>query len=219
MDKELETYIFQVDVDDERTGLLRTSIVPVPAIGDNFHLFDEVVVEHFKDEDKRIITGALMIPDLKMLRKFQDGSGYYYCKYSAETIQQTVKKASKDGVLNDLNLNHSPKPEDRVKNVYLIESYFLTEENKPEIFKHLPNGTWIGSFWVEDEKYWEEVIKGGDFHGFSVEIAARVIPEDMIKEEMMAKIEEILESDFTDEGKWKRIESLLVDEKYTVVKK
>jgi hypothetical protein len=37
-----------------------------------------------------------------------------------------------------------------------------------EAFKDLPDGTWFGSFYVENPKVWE-MIKSGGVKGFSVE--------------------------------------------------
>lgn len=208
---ELETIHFVINIDDLETGLQRTSLVVKPAIGETFELFDDVSTELFEaNQEERIITGPVMIPDKKILRKYKDNSGYYHCVFSKESILNTVKKASKYNKFNELNLKHSKNPEDQVNGVYLIESMILNDRNKSELFKDLPDGTWIASFWVEDEDYWNEVIKGEKFTGFSVEVNVERKTEEAIKKETQAFIESILDDEnLSREDKQLKIKSAL----------
>lgn len=215
---ELDIVYYRVNLDDDGTGLRRTSIVDDPAIGENYELFNKVAVDKFEitSEDKRIITGPVMIPELKMLRKYSNTNKYYYCVFTAEAILNTVKKASKEQKLNEVNLQHLQTEDAIVTCAYMIESIILSDENKPEKYKDLPNGTWIASFWIEDEQYWNDVIKSSDFKGFSVEVAVEMIPEDKMnfssedfESELYDKIKAITFSDLSDEMKESIIKSML----------
>lgn len=196
---ELNTIYYDVTLEDDGTGLRRTSIVSAPAIEMDFKLFHNVkqtkTTKLFsKSDEKRYITGPIMIPNKPMLRAFSDGSGYYNCVFTEESILNTVKKASKFGKFNELNLRHSQLQKDMVHNVYLIESLILGENTSSNIeeYKDLPNGTWIGTFWVEDENYWNDVIKSDEFNGFSVEIAVNTTEEDFLKQKMKKHTEKII---------------------------
>jgi len=227
--EDLENIYYRVSLEDDGTGLIRTSLVNEPAIEEDFQLFDKVKIEKIitKDikfeifegkEDERIITGPVMIPDKKILRKFSDGSGYYNCIFTKEDILNTVKKASKQNKFNQFNLNHSQLPEDMVSGVYLVESIILNERTRSEIYGDLPDGTWIASLWVEDKEYWDTVIKSGDFKGFSVEIKVSMETEEEIKEDMRKTIEKIINSNLTRVVKKEKIEKILNPEKTTISK-
>lgn len=213
MNNELDTVYYRVPLYDDYTGLVRTSLVTQPAIENDFELFNKVDVkeEHFElNEEERIIYGPVMIPDKKIIRKFSDGSGYYNCVFSKEDIENTVKKASKLGRFNQFNLQHSQLPEDMVEGVYLIESIILSDRTKSERFKNLPDGSWIIGLWVESEDYWNNVIKSGDFKGFSVEIRVSMEAEDFIKQDMLNRIEQTLyDEKLNNEQKKKLIEKII----------
>ena len=57
------------------------------------------------------------------------------------------------------------------------------------MYGDLPDGTWIASFWVEDETYFNEVIMSGEFKGFSVEINVSMQTEEEIKDDMLSRCE------------------------------
>lgn len=217
MNEELETIYYRIPLDDDGTGLLRTSFVDEPAIEYDFQLFKNVQITHIfsTNDDERIITGPVMIPDKKILRKFSDGSGYYNCVFTKEDILNTVKKASKQEKFNQFNLQHSQLPEDKVTGVYLIESIILNERTKSELFTDLPDGTWIASLWVEDKDYWNDVIKSGEFKGFSVEIRVNMETEEEIKADMKKHIETILNSKLTRKEKIDKINKYLPTD-YTI---
>lgn len=212
----LENYYYVINIEDDETGMMRTSLVQNPATKIEFELFDEVVVEeNFNlNEDKRIITGVIMTPNVKLLRKFKNSEQYYNCMFTEESISNMVKKASKQGVLNNINLNHSKDPQDQVKGVYMIESILVSDHHKSALFPDAPNGTWIASFWVEDKEFWENRVKTDGFKGFSIEVTAEIIKADFEEDMIKTAIEYIMNSDLSDDEKRADITTLL--EKCTV---
>lgn len=210
---ELEVVYYEVNLDDKVTGLKRTSLVDDPAIGVLFDKFEDVVVDKFEvtDEDKRIVSGPVMIPQLKMLRKYSGTNKYYYAIFTEEAILNTVKKASKEKKFNEVNLQHLQTEEAMVTCAFMIESYILSDEVRPEKYKDLPNGTWIASFWIEDVNYWNNIIKSDEFRGFSVEIAVEQVPEADMKfsDDIKELVREITFSSLNDDIKERLIWSLL----------
>ena len=134
--------------------------------------------EHFKpmkpqvfaiqNEDERIITGPLMVPE-QLIYRNNERFGEHYVKFTAETIQQIAIKFAKKGYQKNVNLMHDS--EMRPKDVTMFESFISdsTRGIKPmEQFSDLPDGTWFGSFYVENPDVWQ-LVKEGKVKGFSVE--------------------------------------------------
>lgn len=121
-----------------------------------------------QNEDEHIITGAIMIPEQLIYRQ-NDRFGEHYVKFSAQTIKDIAIKFSKKGYQKNVNLMHDANMQ--VEGVTMFESFISDSQRgiKPiEAFKDLPDGTWFGSFYVENPKVWE-LIKQGQVKGFSVE--------------------------------------------------
>jgi hypothetical protein len=119
------------------------------------------------NEDKRIISGPLMIAEKPIYRN--DDQGEYYIKFSAETIKQIAIKYAKKGFQNNVNLMHDSGAV--VSGLTLFESFICDTERgimPMQGFEDLPNGSWFGSFYVENDAVWNDV-KAGKFKGFSVE--------------------------------------------------
>ena len=132
--------------------------------------------EHFKkplafavqSESEHIITGALMIPQ-QLIYRNSEQFGEHYVKFSVDTIKQIAIKFSKKGYQKNVNIMH--EADMQVDGVTMFESFISDSKRgiKPmEAFKDLPDGTWFGSFYVENPKVWE-LIKSGEVKGFSVE--------------------------------------------------
>ena len=134
------------------------------SIGEKFMLMAFAV----QSESEHIITGALMIPQ-QLIYRNSEQFGEHYVKFSVETIKQIAIKFSKKGYQKNVNLMH--EADMQVDGVTMFESFISDSKRgiKPmEAFKDLPDGTWFGSFYVENPKVWE-LIKSGEVKGFSVE--------------------------------------------------
>jgi hypothetical protein len=95
--------------------------------------------------------------------------GEHYVKFSADTIKTIVIKFAKRKYHNHVNLMHDP--EQKVKGVTMFESWIVDKERgimPMKGFEGVADGSWFGSFYVENENVWNEV-KQGKYKGFSVE--------------------------------------------------
>jgi Putative phage serine protease XkdF len=118
-----------------------------------------------QDEEQKIVTGPLMIADLPIYRRDEDEE--YYVSFSAAEIKKIVQRFFKKGYQSKVNVEHSTP----VDGVYMFESFIIDREKgimPPKGFEDVSNGSWFGSFKVDNEKIWNEV-KAGTFKGFSVE--------------------------------------------------
>ena len=149
-----------------------------------------------QNESEHIITGALMIPQ-QLIYRNSEQFGEHYVKFSVETIKQIAIKFSKKGYQKNVNIMH--EADMQVEGVTMFESFISDSKRgiKPmEAFKDLPDGTWFGSFYVENPKVWE-LVKSGEVKGFSVEgmfdyeAPQKPISED---EKQLAELREILNS-------------------------
>lgn len=134
-------------------------------IGARFNLMQNFAIQN---EDKRIVTGALMIPDQLIYRK-SEKFGEHYVKFSAETIKEIAIKFAKKGFQKNVNLMHDENLV--VEGVTMFES-FLSDKARGiapiAAFSDLPDGSWFGSFYVENDKVWQ-LVKDNQLRGFSVE--------------------------------------------------
>lgn len=143
-----------------------------------------------ESEEKRIVTGPMMVADLPIYRN--DEMGEYYVTFDADTIRKIVYKFAKHGNGQQANVMHKQI----VDGVYMFESWIIDEtKGVPKGFEALPIGSWFGSFRVENDEVWAK-IKDGTFNGFSVE---GIFKKDMDAAREKQMIEELLKA-LTDAG-------------------
>lgn len=143
------------------------------------------------DEEQRIVTGALMIADLPIYRR--DEQGEYYVVFSAEEIKKIVQRFFKKGYQKNVNIEH----DEPTSGVYMYESYIIDRDlgvMPPKGYEDVSNGSWFGTFKIDNDKVWE-MVKDGTFKGFSVEglFKYEVAEKTISQEELtMSKIINIL---------------------------
>jgi hypothetical protein len=133
---------------------------------------DKMRKQSFKivSEEKRIISGPLMLANELIYRAANKSiKTEHYVKFSADTIKAIAIKFFKKKYQAKVNLMHDP--EQVVKGVTMFESWLTDNERgimPMKGFEGVADGSWFGSFYVENEKVWQQV-KQGDYRGFSVE--------------------------------------------------
>jgi hypothetical protein len=163
--------------------------------------------EEFKDIDyeKRIVTAPVMVADTPILR-YNPELGKYWVKFKPETIEKMMKKYFKENKIHKVNTNHDPKS--RKDGVYMMESYIVGDRNTSKLFPNIPDGSWMATFYVENDEVWEK-IKEGEYNGFSLEGYFIEKYEDEMTDKLLMEIESTLK-DYVDEDLIKkRIKDLL----------
>lgn len=121
-----------------------------------------------QDEEKRIISGPLMIANQKIYRNDPE-MGEYEVFFSPETITKIAIKLAKKGFHNNVNLMHNSDMQ--VPGVTLFE-IFQSDKSRGIMpmkgFEDLADGTLFGSMYVENDVAWQ-YVKDGLIKGFSVE--------------------------------------------------
>lgn len=162
--------IYKVDMEDPEHGLTKVSFVENPAIESDFIALSkkEQEVALAKDEQKMILTGALMIPEKKILRVDAEGNPFYIV-FSADQIEEMRNKFFAESKINLTNLEHDFD----LSGNYIVESWIVQDSEKDKSVAiglgSFPVGTMMVSYKVTDEKFWTEKVMTGEVKGFSLE--------------------------------------------------
>lgn len=168
-------YLLELDENgNTKYGLQDIALVESPAYQSTFVKFEEQKFNFaIQDEEKRIILGAVMIPD-KMIYREEDGKPFYVVA-NKETIYEASQKFNSEN--RNLNVKATHETDTNVSDVFIFES-FITDENrvqKVKGFEELPYGTWFVTMKVNNPTVWEQV-KAGEFNGFSLEALFKLKP-------------------------------------------
>lgn len=203
MNLNLPLYSIFVNPEDTETGMFLISLVDEPAMETAWLAFNEdkeSLKFAVQDEEKHIITGVAIRAGVPIYRR--KGDQEFYVMFKKEDIPTIVEKFMKSGFANFINLQHDESTVSDTDAV-MVESFFIDKARGivPNEFKDIEDGSWFVSFKILNDNIWQQ-IKAGDFHGFSIEIAAELEPMKMEKqkteEEMMD--DEILTQCFDYQG-------------------
>ena len=201
--------------DNEESGIEAISIVESPAIESDFvALKSEEVKLAEVDTEKKILMGALLIPNKPIYRKTEGDE--YYIYFSKDTVLKASQRYLTNGYQNNSTLEHS----DNLEGLTLVESWIVEDEVQDKSRKYglnVPVGTWMGTVKVNNEKIWNEFVKEGKVKGFSIE----GFFADKIKASKMNKEQEadLLLSKITSIVKGARVELALVDDAKKIINK
>lgn len=149
-----------------------------------------------QDEEQRIISGPLMLADTPIYRN-DAIRGEYYVVFSADTIKQIAQKFFKKGYQNNVNLMHNSG--DVQEGLTMFESWIVDKKRgiQPMVgFEDVPDGSWFGSYKVENDEAWNKV-KSGEVLGFSVEgnflykEQERMTPEEKMMNEIIKLLQKV----------------------------
>ena len=192
MDKTLPFYQLVISATDE-TGVSFVAMVDQPAIQLQWQAFNNNQKFEFKitNEERRIVSGALMVANLPIYRN-NEQLGEHYVVFSPQTIEQIVTKFFKEQNTSNVNLMHSADMQ--VEGVTMIESLIIDSARgvkAPDGYGNLTEGSWFGSFKVENDEVWAQ-IKSGTFKGFSVEGMFDYATQGNISEPEVKKVEDVV---------------------------
>lgn len=165
------TPIYNAILDDSIDGIRLISLVEEPAIHQSYICFNEVI-KFSQDDDNHCLTGPILIPNYKILRRDAQ-RGEYYIVFSEDTIEKIAAKMIREGTAANVDTNHNHQME---KGIYPIEVYFKDDKrNKLVGFEDLPDKTLFVTYKVENEELYQKIKN--DFNGFSVDALVTLIPE------------------------------------------
>lgn len=189
-----------LDEAQEMMGIEAISIVENPAIEENFLALksDEIKLAEVNKE-KRILMGALLVPNKPIFRR--NGEDEYYIYFSKDTVLKASQLYLKNGNQNNSTLEHKHE----LNGLTLVESWIVEDEKYDKSRKYgldVPVGTWMGAVKVNNDEIWDEYVKSGKVKGFSIEgyfadkvEASKVDKEEEEAKQLLAKIESIVKGE------------------------
>ena len=149
------------------SGIEAISLVSAGAIEEDFITLksQEIKLAEVSSE-KRILMGALLVPNKPIYRK--TGDDEYYIYFSKKTIEKASQLYLMNGNQNNATLEHQHS----LNGLTLVESWLVEDKVHDKSRKYgldVPVGTWMGAVKVNNEDVWEEFVKTGKVKGFSIE--------------------------------------------------
>ena len=153
--------------DDEMTGIEAISVVENPAIEEDFiALKSEEIKLAEVNKEKRILMGALLVPNKPIYRR--KGEEEYYIYFSRETVERASQLYLMNGNQSKATLEH----QHTINGLTLVESWLVEDEVHDKSRKYglsVPVGTWMGAVKVNNDQIWNDFVKTGKVKGFSIE--------------------------------------------------
>ena len=186
-----------LDEEQDDIGVDAISIVESPAIESDFVALKNQEIKLAEvDKEKKILMGALLIPNKPIYRN--GGEGEYYIYFSKDTIVKASQMFLQNGKQSNSTLEHSQA----LNGLTLVESWIVEDKAKDKTALYgldVPVGTWMGSVKVNNDDVWNEYVKTNKVKGFSIEgyfadkmEAPKENVEEQLSEELLSKIKNIL---------------------------
>ena len=155
-----------IDENKLEEGIDAISLVESPAIEENFIALSKQEIRlKTIDEEKRIIIGLALIPDLEIYRR--QGEYEYNIIFSKDTVRKASELYMKRLKVHNSTLEHKEKTD----GVFTIESWIVEDpkNDKTNIYGLNANiGSWAVVQKIENDEVWND-IKLGKYKGFSIE--------------------------------------------------
>ncbi len=183
--------IIELILDEEEfdTGVDAISIVESPAIESDFVALKNQEIKLAEvDKEKKILMGALLIPNKPIYRNGSEGE--YYIYFSKDTIVKASQMFLQNGKQSNSTLEHSKA----LNGLTLVESWLVEDDVMDKSRKYgldVPVGTWMGSVKVNNDDVWNEYVKTNKVKGFSIEgyFADKMeAPKEAIEEQMAEQL-------------------------------
>ena len=156
-----------LDETQEMMGIDAISIVESPAIQEDFIALNSQEIKLAEvSKEKKILMGALLVPNKPIYRK--NGDDEYYIYFSKDTIAKASQLYLKNGYQGNSTLEHASS----LEGLTLVESWLVEDEvnDKSRAYgMNVPVGTWMGSVKVDNDEIWNEYVKTDKVKGFSIE--------------------------------------------------
>ena len=164
----MKDLLYELRIEDDTDEVFAISLVESPAIESDWIYFDkEVIAFASVNNEQRMLIGAILIPEKRILRV--DGEGKpYHVFFTKETVKKLAQNYLMKKYTDKATIEHDKKINGKV---HLVESWIkeskLDKSNSYGL--NLPEGSWVGMFKIADDNIWNDYVKTGKVKGFSVE--------------------------------------------------
>ena len=153
--------------DDDAIGVEAISVVENPAIESDFIALSKQNIQLAEvNKEKRLLMGALLIPN-KPIPRNGEGNEVYYIFFSKDTISKASQMYLQNGNQSNSTLEHKQE----LKGLTLVESWIVEDLEKDKTALYgikVPLGTWMGSVKCDNDEVYK-MAKDGVVKGFSIE--------------------------------------------------
>lgn len=166
----MELPIYKIIFDEDASeGVFGVSLVESPANQAAFiAMKDEVVQLKVKDEDKRLVTGVVLIPN-QMIFRNSKSYGEHYITFDKDTIERLSFNFFESKSNGRSWYEHDY---DKSIDTTVVESWIVNDPSKDKAltlgFTDIVEGTWMMTMKLS-EKDWTEYVKTGKVKGFSID--------------------------------------------------
>jgi hypothetical protein len=178
-----------LDEEQDDIGVDAISIVENPAIESDFVALKNQEIKLAEvDKEKKILMGALLIPNKPIYRNGSEGE--YYIYFSKDTIVKASQMFLQNGKQSNSTLEHAQA----LNGLTLVESWIVEDKTKDKTALYgldVPVGTWMGSVKVNNDDVWNEYVKTNKVKGFSIEgyFADKMeAPKEAVEEKMAEQL-------------------------------
>jgi hypothetical protein len=153
--------------DEDAIGVEAISVVENPAIESDFIALSKQNIKLAEvNKEKRLLMGALLIPN-KPIPRNGEGDEVYYIFFSKDTISKASQMYLQNGNQSNSTLEHKQE----LKGLTLVESWIVEDLEKDKTALYgikVPLGTWMGSVKCDNDEVYK-MAKDGVVKGFSIE--------------------------------------------------
>lgn len=212
INKKIKTY----DIDDVGSLVFAVSFVEEPAIKSNYIFMNENKKPRYvnlSSDDKRLVYGAVLVPDMLIYRNKESFGEDCYVKYSSDVIESLSQKFMKNGYQFNFTKDHKYD----VDNITCVESWIKVDMNNDKsialgLDKDLPIGTWFIGSKIDNNDIWGD-IKNGKWNGYSIEGFVNFIEQEINNEnnnnDMAKKLVKQEEEIIVNDGFWEKIKAMI----------
>ena len=146
------------------------------------------------DEEKRIATGPIMVPNKMILRRDEEGNPFYVY-FTRKTIRKMAEKFLANSKHNNTDVEHDGdiKTENTLLETWISED--MVKDKSATFGFALPPGTWYASYRINNDEDWAK-IKAGQLRGFSLagNFLERIKPQSQLTDhdKLLNKIKKVL---------------------------
>lgn len=162
--------LFEMKLKNEGQGVFNISLVASPANESSFVALKEnaTMVKFSADEEKKVVTGVVLLPDQKIYRNSGFDKGECEIFFSADTIRQCSELFLTDDARGGASLEHLLPTE----SAQLVESWIVEDsecDKAVALGLSVVAGAWCASYKITDDELWASIKEGEAFTGFSIE--------------------------------------------------
>lgn len=167
------TYDAVFNKEDDK-GVFNLSFVKSPAMKSNFVAFSEddkpSNLIQFKsiDEEKRMIIGLVLQPNLDIYRFDKDSGKEYNIRFSEQVIEDLMIHYAKESNQNNSSIEHSKE----IEGVTFFEHWKVLDPKMDKSVSfglEFPKGSWLTTAKIDNDEVWNNYVKTGEVLGLSID--------------------------------------------------